>query len=183
MFFGIQFGRIYKLFVEGRLKDTALLDVIYIAILLVIQFLITHFCGGLAFSTVWVTGFANGPVIPFITVMTGILFWLRISHLLSLLGEAFPVNRLLVHIGRNTFDVMMHHIFVLFIINSICFVLSNRLGMIEGFDVSAYSTDAVYVYCYAGQLLSRLADLLLMVLIPCVPICRLFGRNKEEVNG
>lgn len=183
MFFGIQFGRIYKLFVEGRLKDTALLDVIYIAILLVIQFLITHFCGGLAFSTVWVTGFANGPVIPFITVMTGILFWLRISHLLSLLGEAFSVNRMLIYIGRNTFKVMMHHIFVLFIINSIYFMLSTRLDMIKGFDTLAYSTDVVYVYCYAGQFLSRLADLLLMVLIPCVPIYSLFHRNKERANG
>ena len=183
MFFGIQFGRIYKLFVEGRLKDSALFNVLSLAVILVIQFLLTRFCGGLAFSTVWVTGFANGPVIPFITVMTGILFWLFVSRLLSLVGEAFPLNRILAYIGRNTFNVMMHHIFVLFIINSIYFMLSKKTDMIRGFDTIMYSTDAVYVYCYAGQFLSRLADLILMVLIPCMPFYLLFHGNKEGSKG
>ena len=183
MFFGIQFGRVYKLFIEGKLKDTVLFNAIYLVILTTVQFSITHFCAGLAFSTVWVTGFANGPVIPFITVMTGVLFWLCISRLLSHLGKPFPLNRMLVYIGRNTFSVMMHHIFVLFIINSFFFELSTRSGMIKGFAILTYVTDVVYVYCYAGQFLSRLADLILMVLIPCIPFYLLFHRNKEEEKG
>ena len=183
MFFGIQFGRVYKLFIEGKLKDTVLFNAIYLVILATVQFAITHFCAGLAFSTVWVTGFANGPVIPFITVMTGILFWLCISRLLSYLGKSFPLNRMLVYIGRNTFSVMMHHIFVLFIINSFFFELSTRFDVIKGFAILTYVTDVVYVYCYAGQFLSRLADLILMVLIPCIPFYLLFHRNKEEEKG
>ena len=82
LFPGFQMGRIYreKLEWHDRMEDGP-----YLLLVMGIQMLITIFCGGLAFSAVWVTSFANGPIIPYLTVMTGIAFWLRIAKIISMI--------------------------------------------------------------------------------------------------
>ncbi len=60
LFPGFQMGRIYreKLEWHDRMEDGP-----YLLLVMGIQMLITIFCGGLAFSAVWVTSFANGPIL------------------------------------------------------------------------------------------------------------------------
>ena len=56
---------------------------IYFGGLLVLQLVLVSSCGD--WHTVWYTSFANGPVVPYLTTVTGIAFWLRIAKTLVLL--------------------------------------------------------------------------------------------------
>lgn len=75
-----QMGQFYKKKLEAR--DT-LGNGPYFAVVFGIQVLLHLCCNGLAYSSVWCTGFANGPVIPYVTVVSGVAFWLRISKILA----------------------------------------------------------------------------------------------------
>jgi len=92
---GFQMGCIYRNYLE---KYDVLSDRIYFSVLFGIQLLLTFTCGGLAFSAVWVTSFANGPLVPYLTVMTGIALWLRIARLIS---ELPSLSKPFVYLGRN----------------------------------------------------------------------------------
>lgn len=75
-----QMGQFYKKKLEA--KDT-LSNAPYFAVVLGVQVLLHLCCNGLAYSSVWCTGFANGPLIPYVTVVTGTAFWLRAAKILS----------------------------------------------------------------------------------------------------
>ena len=77
---GYELGRLYRTKLE---RHDLLPDGPYFLIVIGLQVLITIFGGGLAFSAVWVTSFGSGPVVPYLTVLTGIAFWLRVSKLLA----------------------------------------------------------------------------------------------------
>ena len=90
-----QMGQFYKKKLESR--DT-LGNAAYFAIVLGIQVLLHLCCNGLAYSSVWCTGFANGPVIPYVTAVSGIAFWLRVAKILAPLVGA---GRCDTTVGRN----------------------------------------------------------------------------------
>ncbi|MDE6602802.1 MAG: acyltransferase family protein [Lachnospiraceae bacterium] len=75
-----QMGQFYKKKLESR--DT-IGNGAYFAVVLTVQVLLQLCCNGLAYSSVWCTGFANGPVIPYVTVVSGIAFWLRVAKILA----------------------------------------------------------------------------------------------------
>lgn len=75
-----QMGQFYQKKLEA--KDT-LGNVPYFTIVIGVQLLLHLCCNGLAYSSVWCTGFANGPLIPYVTVVSGTAFWLRVAKILS----------------------------------------------------------------------------------------------------
>lgn len=75
-----QMGQFYKKKLEVR---DSLGNLPYFAIMIGVQVLLHLCCNGLAYSCVWCTGFANGPLIPYVTVVTGTAFWLRVAKILS----------------------------------------------------------------------------------------------------
>lgn len=123
---GFQMGRIYKEKLEAH--DT-LLDGIYFLIVIGTQILISVFGAGLAFGVVWVTSFANGPVVPYLTVVTGIAFWLRIARII---GESPGISKKLVYIGRNTYSIMMHHVAVFMLVKGIFYLCSLLTSLCGG---------------------------------------------------
>ncbi|MCR5502283.1 MAG: acyltransferase family protein [Lachnospiraceae bacterium] len=185
---GISFGRIYRRKLERYRRDGILFHVIFSAAVLLIQLVIRHFCAGLAFSTVWVTSFANGPVIPFLTVITGIAFWLEVAVLMEKAfeyvkrireeedehtpGVHFAAGALrgilegVLTTGRHSFSVMTHHIFVLFLINSLIFFLFLKTGFCPGFDRGKYMTDLNYVAPFAGEQFTKWIDLFFCLAVP-----------------
>lgn len=192
---GIGFGRIYRTGGEKHMSDGILFNVLYFAVIIGVQLVIKRFCGGLAFSTVWVTSFANASFIPFVTVLTGCLLWLRIAYLIAKVGEfadevlTEPLihNRVfvrckrglrrcvsgLIQIGRSTFSIMTHHIFVLFLINTICYLICRKINVpaeAAGFDTALYKSDVSYLYPYLDTS-GRLARWLNLVLCIAVPVC------------
>ena len=178
---GIQFGRIYKAYIEPFMDDklpnrnkSIPYNVIYLVVILVIQYLIKNFCAGLAISVVWCTSFANGPVIPFVTAITGIAFWYRIACLLSLIKGDF-----LTSIGRNSYSIMTHQFIVLFTINSVCMLLSKKGIISTPFDIMTYKTNVTYQCLYAGYHVTHLINVILCIAIP-IFIHNLVAPEKTE---
>ena len=139
-----QLGRLYKSNLEK--KDT-LPSILYFAILFILQFIVIRYTGGsVNYSVVWVTGFANGVFMPYITSIIGIMFWLRIAKLLAKL----PQLPLFTWIGEHTFSIMMHHLFGFFLLNSILYYLHISIGEFPLFDIATYQGDIYYTYCSSG---------------------------------
>lgn len=143
-----QMGRLYNTKLKNH--DT-LSSYLYFPILLVIQLILV--CvnyGQLAFSAVWVTGFAHSIFLPYLTTITGIAFWLRIAK------ELTPVlrnSRFVTWLGTHTFSVMMHHLMGFFLLNCVFAALSG-MSMSErlaGFDYTLFTTDIYYVFLPDGM--------------------------------
>ena len=118
---------------------------------------------GLAFSAVWVTSFANNPVVPYITVCTGIAFWLRIAKILS---NIQGISDKLVIIGRNTYAIMMHHV-AAFMLLKILFYGMSRYGLwCKDFDVNMFFNDVNYVYTAGGAECSKWLYLFVGIGVP-----------------
>ena len=141
---GYELGCLYRQKLE-RL-DT-LPHTVYFAAVMGIQLLISVFSGGLAFSAVWVTSFANGPFIPYLTVITGIAFWLRVARIL----QDIPVLAgKLVTIGRYTYSIMMHHIFAFFLVKTVFYWISRLTPLCQEFDAAMYFSEINFVYLPGG---------------------------------
>lgn len=145
-----QFGHLYATKLE---KWDITPSIIFIPLLFAVNLIVGYNAGGLAYSVVWVTGFANTPLTPFITAFTGIMLWLRVSRILakaiveiedgSKIGEA--LHRFFVFYGENTYSVMMHHLMVFFVVNTIFLVDPMRIFDAYCFDMLSYQSDIYYV--------------------------------------
>lgn len=161
-----QMGQFYKKKLEAG--DT-LGNVPYFAVVLGVQVLLQLCCNGLAYSSVWVTGFANGPVIPYVTVVSGIAFWLRVSKILAPLCESRqsdasaaqadakrqsapePAGGFLLFLGRNTYAVMMHHVMAFMLVKMILAVTAAHTGYLADFDFVRFYADIDYYYLVKGS--------------------------------
>lgn len=169
---GFQMGRIYKEKLE--VHDT-LADGAYFLAVIGVQILISVFCGGLSFSVVWVTGFANGPVVPYLTVVTGLAFWLRIARIVS----GIPVlSDQMVGIGRNTFSVMMHHIAVFMLVKGFFYWCGRITSFCAEFDREMFFQDISYVYMAGGAEASKW-----IYLLAGIGISVLVGKGIEKGKG
>lgn len=146
---GFQMGRIYR---EKLERFDTLPDGIYFLAVMGIQVLITIFCGGLAFSAVWVSSFANGPLIPYLTVITGIAFWLRIARIIK--DIPYLSNRLVI-IGRNTYAIMMHHILAFFLVKSFYYMVHVLTPLCAEFDTAMFFSEINFIYLPGGAEASK----------------------------
>lgn len=186
---GISFGRCFRVYVQpfvrttlAKIYDKAGLErrsminvlsyVIYFAVIIAIQYMIVINTAGLNISVLWCTSFSNGPVIPFITALTGMAFWYGIA---SLLAKCTKLS-FLANIGRHSYSIMMHHFFVLFLINTVCGLIVNFSG---SFDLALYNTDITYQYLYVGEGITQLVNTIICIVLPVLgamlwlksPIC------------
>lgn len=94
------------------------------------------------------TSFANGPFIPYLTVITGIAFWLRAARIL----QDIPVLAgKLVTIGRYTYSIMMHHIFAFFLVKTVFYWISRLTPLCQEFDAAMYFRKLTLYICQAVQ--------------------------------
>lgn len=148
----LQLGRLYR---EKLEKVDLTPSIIYIPLLLVMNLVIGRTHGGLAYSVVWVTGFANTPLTPFITALTGIALWLRISKLLARLiskcSEGNVVRRFVEYFGAHTYDVMMHQLIIFMAVKEVVFLMYKQgVALVSDFDVTMYMSDVYYSYVPGG---------------------------------
>lgn len=137
-FFG--FGTLYNRRLE---KNDTLANIWYFLIVFGIQFLVTSFNhGSFIYFVSWMREFNNDPVVPFITGITGILFWLRISKTLT---PAVGNSRAINYVANHSSDIMRHHFLGFFVFNTIVFNLW-RLFFRNAFEFNyvAYYTDPAY---------------------------------------
>lgn len=139
-----QMGQFYKKKLE---KHDTMGNLVYFAIVVGVQTLLQIGCNGLAFSSVWCTGFANGPLVPYVTIVTGIAFWLRIAKV------AAPVigrSRVIRFLGQNTYTVMMHHVLVFMLIKMILAGVAAGTGLCGDFDFAQFYSNIDYIYLVNG---------------------------------
>lgn len=158
-----QMGRFYKEKLETR--DT-LGNVSYFGIVIGVQVLLHLCCNGLAYSSVWCTGFANGPVIPYVTVLSGIAFWLRVAKILAPLCEGGRSGGFLLYLGRNTYAVMMHHIMAFMLVKMILAGIAARTGYLADFDFTEFHGNIDYYYLVKGSEAFRMVYLAAGVFLP-----------------
>lgn len=139
-----QMGQFYLKKLE---KHDTLGNVAYFAVLLGLQVILNVGFNGLAFSSVWVTGFANGPLMPYVTVVSGIAFWLRVARILT---PALGTSRSMQYLGRNTYAVMMHHVMAFMLVKIVIALVAVQTGMCADFDYGQFYTNIDYFYYVRG---------------------------------
>lgn len=139
-----QMGQFYLKKME---KHDTLGNVPYFAVLIGLQVVLNVFFNGLAFSSVWCTGFANGPVMPYITMISGIAFWLRVAKIIT---PVFAKSRAVQYLGRNTYAVMMHHVMAFMAVKMVIAAVAAHTGACADFDFGQYYSNIDYFYFVRG---------------------------------
>lgn len=155
-----QIGRLYNRKIEERDK---LPSRIYLPILLVIQYFIVKNSAGLAFSAVWVSGFANGIWMPYLTTVTGIAFWLRIAKIAT---PYFVKSRIAIFMGSNTFSIMMHHIFAFILLKGVFAYFYTNTSLCGDFDMVAFLGTTDYYYLPDGMRVFQWLYLIVGISLP-----------------
>lgn len=167
-----QMGQFYKEKLEKR--DT-LGNLPYFIIVIGVQILLSLCCNGLAYSSVWCTGFANGPVIPYVTVVSGVAFWLRVARVLSpLCGDGRGFLR---YLSRNTYAVMMHHVMAFMLVKMVLAGIAAQTGYPADFDFARFYADIDYYYLVKGSEAFRMVYLAAGVALP-LGLQRIIDRMK-----
>lgn len=158
-----QMGRFYKEKLEAHDRIG---NLPYFAVVIGIQVLLHLCCNGLAYSSVWCTGFANGPVIPYVTVMSGVAFWLRTAKILAPLCGGDRRCGFFLYLGRNTYAVMMHHIMAFMLVKMILAGIAAHTGYLADFDFTEFYGNIDYYYLVKGSEAFKMVYLAAGVALP-----------------
>ncbi len=137
-----EFGYLYKN--KWQEKDDKIPTVPYLIILFSINYILYKIFGSLNYNMHEFSSFrAEGLVIPLISSIVGILFYTRLARVLSKwLGK----NKLVNYISNNTFAIMTHHMFVLFLLNFILYLINCYIVQIPYYDTARFVQGWVYIY-------------------------------------
>lgn len=166
-------GYLYKQKIEE--KDNAN-SVLYFCIIFIIQFvIIIKYNNKLDFSAVFLNSFNSSNILlSYITSATGIMFWLRISKILT---PSLENSKFIKYIGTNTWTIMMHHIFTFWMIN---FILS--LNDMNGFNYEAFKTNIWYAYTIQNSNISLLFYIFVGVSLPLlIKYCLSKVKNENKL--
>ena len=134
-------GYLYKTTIQKY--DEKVKTIIYIPVLIIINIILILTFKDLTYDMRDFSGFnPTNFYLPLITSSTGILFWLRISKILS---EYIGKNKLVNYISNNTFSIMSHHIFYFFIFDLILYFI-NLKHQIPYFNEEMFKTGWIYIY-------------------------------------
>ncbi|MCM1267213.1 MAG: acyltransferase family protein [Bacteroidales bacterium] len=158
-----QMGQFYRKKLEA--KDT-LGNLPYFAIVLTVQVFLHLCCNGLAYSSVWCTGFANGPLIPYVTAVSGTAFWLRVARVLAPLCGGKAGEATILYLGRNTYAVMMHHIMAFMLVKMALAGIAAHTGYLADFDAVRFRADIDYYYLVKGSEAFQMVYLAAGVVLP-----------------
>lgn len=135
-----QVGYVYKKYLEPNdvIKNTSYFLIIFI----ITGFLKIKF-GNLNYSVFKMDDFQPNMLVIYSSTFLGIAFWMRIAKLLTpIMGSSILVTL----ISKNTFGIMMHHLFACFIIKTVIAVLNIHLYTFQSFDLFSYSHLIYYIY-------------------------------------
>lgn len=135
-----EFGRFYH---EKLEKHDNLNSVAYFAIVLGVQLLLLTFCENLEYTPSKCVKFDNGCVIPYVTAITGIAFWLRVAKLIT---PIIKNKKLVRMISDNTYSIMIHHIFAFMIVKWAFRGLSVITPLFKDFDILKLKSTIWYIY-------------------------------------
>ncbi|MCM1038767.1 MAG: acyltransferase family protein [Ruminococcus sp.] len=157
-----QMGQFYHKKLE---RHDTLGNLPYFAIVFTLQLLLTLGCNGLAYSSVWCTGFANGPLIPYVTAVSGIAFWLRIAKIITPLCSR---NNYICYLCKNTYAVMTHHVLAFMGVKAVIACLAAYTTWCADFDRGQYLSNIDYYYLVKGMEQFKFVYLAAGVVLPLV---------------
>lgn len=167
-------GQIYKK-IE---KYDKLNNIAYFLILLVIQVIMIQKFGNVGYNLNLLT-FRHSYIVYLICSMTGILFWLRISDIFK---DFIADNKIISYIGNNTFTIMMHHMFIIFTVNTIIYTLNNFIGRFGKFNISNYKNKLFYFYNTSNAPL-MLIYVILGISVPILLKYFVYDRMKRKIKS
>lgn len=101
----------------------------------------------LSYTPSWCNDFTEGPVLPFVTGVLGIVLWLRISTLLEpVIGKSRCVNL----IADNSYSIMMNQFLGYMLIKTVYALISRTGVCFADFDLIKYKTDIWWYYTPGG---------------------------------
>lgn len=180
---GFGMGYFYKEKLENhdKMSNTA-----YFTILFSVQLMLIQFCKDLAYTPSGCSGYKNGFVIPYITSITGIAFWLRVTKILTPTIKNWKLVRL---IGDNTYSIMIHHFLGFMCVKWIFCLMSMAGSVFSDFNVESLKSAFWYYYLPNGKTQFAVVYVLAGIFIPILikHICdlcakgvkRVFVKNKE----
>lgn len=135
-----QMGYIYNRYLEQRDNMS---NYMYFMCIFIVQFFLIKKYNNINFTVAWCNDFNRENLfLPYITSATGIMFWLRISKILV---PSLRSCKKIQYLGNNTWTVMMHHLFIFFIINLLIGSLAPIIGL-KGFDYNEFKKSIWYCY-------------------------------------
>lgn len=139
-----QFGRFYKAKLESH---DNLNSIAYFAILFAVQLIILTFFKDIEYTPSKCRDFNNGFILPYVTAITGIAFWLRISKLLTPIIKNWKFVRL---IADNTYSIMIHQIFGFMCVKWVFYLISELTPLFSDFSVRLLKSKIWYFYLPNG---------------------------------
>lgn len=117
-------------------------------------------------------------LLPLVTSMTGIFFWLKISKFIEpILGE----NRLVNYISDNTFFIMMHHLAFVNLFSALLLQGKNvGISAFADFDIALFVTNPWYTF---GNTAWLRAAYFLFCISATLMVCKLWGAFVERIKA
>ena len=141
MFF-MQFYHIGYFYKEKLEKCDNCNSLVYFSIIFIIQLIMITISKGNLYLDTAHNIYSSIVFLPLIVSLTGIFFWLRISKILE---PILSGNKILKYIGNNTWTIMCHHQFALFLFNFFLFKISDILKL-SSFSIERFKNDTWYTY-------------------------------------
>lgn len=157
---GFSMGYFYKEKLEMHDKMS---NVSYFVILFSIQLLLILFCQDLAYTPSGCSGYKNGFIIPYVTSITGIAFWLRVTKILTPAIKNWKLIRL---VADNTYSIMIHHFFGFMCIKWLFFAINLGGNMCKDFNVANLKGYFWYFYLPNGKTQFAIVYVLAGIFIP-----------------
>ncbi|MGN0499857.1 MAG: acyltransferase family protein [Ruminococcus sp.] len=139
-----EFGRFYKAKLE---KHDNLNSLAYFAILFAVQLILLTFFKNLEYTPSKCTQFENGCVVPYISAITGIAFWLRVSKLVAPVIKHWKPILL---VADNTYSIMIHHLTGFMVVKWIFYLISCITPLFSDFNMVTMKETMWYFYMPNG---------------------------------
>lgn len=161
------FGYMYKN--KLKAKDEKIPNLLYIFVLLIINILFYKIFGDLNYDLHEFADFnTNFILLPFVSSLTAILFYTRIAKIL----EKYIGNSKIIHcIGNARYSIMAHHLFALYLLNLVLYVMK-----VPNFDIEHLKTGWLYIYEVNGY--NTFLQLIYVVIGIVIPILFKYSYDK-----
>lgn len=136
-----QAGHLYKIFFEKNMP--LIKNIPYFLCILFLSGILRCQFGPLSYGIYNMSDIHTCLPAVYLNTFLGIAFWLRIADILSSL---LYNSTLIQYISQHTFDIMMHHLFGIFLIQSVIAFIASYTSLCATFDFAGYRTWVYYLY-------------------------------------
>lgn len=158
-FYGL--GTLYKTNLE---KKDKIPSIYYFLILIAIALTIITMNGSTVhYIVAWCNDYDGHLFLPFIVGFMGIAFWLRIANILE---PCLKNCKTLLLIADNTFSIMVHHLFAIFVLKYIFGEFSKFIPLFKGFNWHEFKTNVWYYFVPNGNNQWLICYLIVGIFVP-----------------